>query len=206
MIIMPLDTAQTLYHYPLTISMVVARPVDAVGVEEVAWRVEDELNTPVERIRALTADERNSLTDPILDEVGLWNLGISSVLFLTSVTVVTLIAIMNVSERKRDFAVLDALGASFTVKARLVLMELGLISLLGSLIGAIGGAAATVVILSSYTKIPFHIILSDILIVTPPSLLVSTAFGMVTASCMAGLIPAYFASRMNISDLLKGER
>jgi len=205
MIIMPLRTAQEIYHYPMTVSMIVAKPEEGVNVEEVADRIENELNNPIERIKALTSEERNSITDPLLDEVNMWNLGISSVLFVTSVTIVTLVAMINVSERRRDFAALDALGASFTSKVLIVLTEIGFIGLLGSLIGIFLGAIAAVTIVSIYTNIPIQMLFPDIFTIVSPLLLTKTVACMVTASCVAGLIPAIVAARTSISDILRAE-
>jgi len=205
MIIMPLRTAQEIYHYPMTVSMIVAKPEEGVNVEEVADRIEKELNNPIERIKALTSKERNSITDPLLDEVNMWNLGISSVLFVTSVTIVTLVAMINVSERRRDFAALDALGASFTSKVLIVLTEIGFIGLLGSLIGIFLGAIATITIISIYTNIPIQMLFPDIFTIVSPLLLTKTVACMVTASCVAGLIPAIAAARTSIADILRAE-
>jgi len=205
MIIMPLETAQEVYHYPMTVSMIVAEPEEDVDVEEVADHIESRLNNPVERIKALTSEERNNLIDPLLDEVDMWNLGISSVLFVTGVTIVTLVAMINVSERRRDFATLDALGASFTSKALIILTEIGFIGLLGSLIGIFLGAIASVTIISVYTNIPIHMLLPDIFTIVSPLLLAKTVACMVTASCIAGLIPAITAAKTSIADILRAE-
>ena len=205
MIIMPLETAQEIYHYPMTISMIVAEPEEDVDVEEVADQIESRLNNPIERIKALTSDERNNLIDPLLDEVDMWNLGISGVLFVTGVTIVTLVAMINMSERRRDFATLDALGASFNSKVLIVLTEIGFIGLLGSLIGVFLGAIAAVTIMSVYTNIPIHMLFPDIFTIVSPLLLAKTVACMVTASCVAGLIPAIAAARTSIADVLRGE-
>lgn len=204
-IIMPLKTAQEIYHYPMTVNMIVVKPEEGVDTKEVATRIENELNNPTERIKALTNDERNSIIDPLLDEVNMWNLGISIVFFVTSVTIVTLVAMINVSERRRDFATIDALGASFTSKVLMVLTEIGFIGLLGSVIGIFLGAIATVIIVSFYTNIPIQMLFFDIFSVVPPLLLAKTVTYMVTASCVAGLIPAITAARTSIADILKAE-
>jgi len=204
-IIIPLKTAQEIYHYPMTVSMIVVKPEEGVDVKEVADRIEGKLNNPIERIMALTSDERNSIIDPLLDEVNMWNLGISGVLFVTSVTIVTLVAMINVSERRRDFATLDALGASFTSKVLIVITEIGFIGLLGSLIGIFLGAIATVTIVSIYTNIPIQMLFPDIFTMVSPLLLTKTVGCMVTASCVAGLIPAIVAARTSIADILRAE-
>jgi len=202
---MPLKTAQEIYHYPMTVSMIIVKPEEGVDVREVADRIESELNNPVERIKALTSKERNNLIDPLLDEVNMWNLGISGVLFVTSVTIVTLVAMINVSERRRDFATLDALGAPFTSKVLIVLIEIGFIGLLGSLIGIFLGAIAAVTIISIYTNIPIQMLFPDIFTIVSPLLLTETVTCMVTASCVAGLMPAIVAARTSIADILRAE-
>lgn len=205
MIVMPLDTAQEIFQYPMTVSMIVAKPEEDVDVEEVADRIESQLNDPIERIKALTSDERNNLIDPLLEEVNIWNLGISGVIFVTSVMMVTLVAMINVSERRRDFATLDAIGASFTSKVFIVITETGFIGLLGSIIGIFLGAMTTVTLVSIHTNIPFRMVLPDIFILAPPLTLIKTVVCMVTSSCVAGLIPAIAAARTSIAEVLRSE-
>jgi len=204
-IMMPLKTAQEIYQYQMLVSMIVVKPEVGVDVKEVADRIEGKLNNPVERIKALTSDERNSLIDPLLDEVDMWNLGISIVFFVTSVTIVTLVAMINVSERRRDFATLDALGASFSSKVLIVLTEIGFIGLLGSIIGIFLGIIATVIVISFYTYIPIQMLFPDILTIASPLLLAKTVGCIVIASCVAGLIPAIAAAKTSIADILRAE-
>jgi len=204
-IMMPLKTAQEIYQYQMLVSMIVVKPEVGVDVKEVADRIEGKLNNPVERIKALTSDERNSLIDPLLDEVDMWNLGISIVFFVTSVTIVTLVAMINVSERRRDFATLDALGASFSSKVLIVLTEIGFIGLLGSVIGIFLGVIATVIVISFYTYIPIQMLFPDILTIASPLLLAKTVACIVIASCVAGLIPAIAAAKTSIADILRAE-
>ena len=205
MILMPLRTAQEIYHYPMTVSMIVARPEEGVDVEEVADEIESELNNPNERIRALTNRERNSIIDPLLDEVDMWNLGISGALFVTSVTIIVLVAMINVSERRRDFATLDALGASLTSKVLIVLTEIGFIGLLGSLIGVFLGTVATVTIIGIHTNASIQMLLPNMFNMVSPLLLAEIVAGVVAASCVAGLIPAFVAARASITDVLRAE-
>ena len=205
MILMPLRTAQEIYHYPMTVSMIVARPEEGIEVEEVADEIESELNNPNERIRALTNRERNSIIDPLLDEVDMWNLGISGALFVTSVTIIVLVAMINVSERRRDFATLDALGASLTSKVLIVLTEIGFIGLLGSLIGVFLGTVATVTIIGIYTNASIQMLLPNMFNMVSPLLLAEIVAGVVAASCVAGLIPAFVAARASITDVLRAE-
>lgn len=205
MILMPLRTAQEIYHYPMTVSMVVARPEKGVDVEEVADEIESELNDPNERIRALTNRERNSIIDPLLDEVDMWNLGISGALFVTSVTIVVLVAMINVYERRRDFATLDALGASLTSKVLIVLIEIGFIGMFGSLIGIFLGAVTTVTIVGIYTNASIQMLLPNIFNMVSPLLLAEIVAGVVVVSCVAGLIPAFVAARASITDVLRAE-
>lgn len=205
MILMPLKTAQEIFHYPRTVSMIVAKPEEEADIEMVEALIESGLNNPKKRVKALTSEERNNLINPLLDEVNVWNFGISSILFTTTVMIVALVAMINVSERRRDFAILDAIGASFTSKLFLVVAEIGLIALVGCVTGILLGVMATIWVVVVYTKVPIQMVISGLPAIISPLSVFETVVAVVMASCLVGLIPALTAARTSIAELLKSE-
>jgi len=202
-LILPLELAQRLYygHTMWIGNMVVAQPEEGVTEKEVADRIEAEILG----VEALTTNERNEIVEPLLQDIETWNLGISSGLYLLSMVLVTTVAMMNISERRRDFATLDAIGAPKSSIFRIVITETTLIGLLGGLAGILLGSIAAILIASLYTNIPLSMFFFDLFNVISPLFMIKILVSTVAVSCVAGVIPAIAASRINISEVLRSE-
>jgi len=200
-IIVPLKTAQDVYSYNMFVSMIVVAPQSGFQGKEVAQKIE----TGVFGTKALTHAERGETVEPILNEVALWNLGIKSMLFLMSMLLVTTVAMINVSEKRRDFATLHAIGAPSTSVIRMVLTETALLGFFGGLIGVFLGVFTTVLMVSFYTSIPFYLVSRDAFVLVSPLLMVETFGSAIVVSGVAGIIPAIAAARTNIAEVLRAE-
>ena len=202
-LILPLELAQRLYygHTMWIGNMVVAQPEEGVTEKEVTDRIEAEILG----VEALTTDERNEIVEPLLQDIETWSLGISSVLYLLGMVLVTTVAMINVSERRRDFATLDAIGAPRSSIFRIVVTETTLIGLLGGLAGILLGSIAAILIASFYTNIPLSMFFFDLFNIISPFFMIKILASTVAVSCVAGVIPAIAASRMNISEVLRSE-
>jgi len=200
-IIMPLKTAQEIYGFETMVSMMVVEPQEGIEREDLANRIE----TQVLGVRALTDEERNEIVEPMFRDIELWSLGITSAVFLMSAVLVMMVAVMNVSERRRELATLDAIGAPKSSIVRIVATETGLIGLLGGLLGIPIGAFATLLLVCFYTKVPLSLILGETFILVPPAMMLKTMMVTVALSCIAGLIPAIAFGRKNIAELLRLE-
>jgi putative ABC transport system permease protein len=204
-IIMPLELARRLYYPDPRVSwagnMVVVELEEDGTEKEVANRIEAE----IPGVEALTTDERNELVEPLLNDFETWNLGLTTVLYLLSMILVTMVAMINVSERRRDFATLEAIGAPKSSIFQMVLTETTLIGLLGGLAGILLGSIAAVVIASLYTNIPLSMFLSDLFNMFSVLFVIRILASTVAVSCLAGLIPAVAASKMNLPEVLRSE-
>jgi len=200
-IIMPLQLAQDVYGYNMLINMIVVKPQEGVAVEELARRIE----TDIASVSALTSDERNGIIAPFLQDVESLVLAITVTLFLVNATIVTIVSMINISERRRDFATLYALGAPKGFVIRMVVTETGLIGLLGSVAGIIMGANAAVLIASYYSNLPVSIVFPDLFIIVPPLFMVEVMMLTVIISCVAGFILAMFATRTDVGSVLRSE-
>ena len=202
-IILPLQLAQSLYygHTMWIGNMIVVQPEEEGTEEQVANRIEEE----IEGLEALSAHERNEIVEPLLHDVETWTLGLSSVLYLLSMILVTMVAMMNVSERRRDFATLDAIGSPKSAIFRMVITETTLIGLLGGLAGILLGSIAAILIASFYTNIPLSMFFFDLFNIVSPLFMMKILASTVAVSCVAGVVPAIAASRMNISEVLRSE-
>jgi putative ABC transport system permease protein len=200
-IIISLGAAQEVLRYPMQINMAIVEPQQNASQEELANRIEEEIDYAL----ALTEDERNELTKPILDVVENWNTAIQGTLLFLSMILVAIVGMMGVSERRRDFATLDAIGAPSSYVPKTILLENSLIGILGSVFGVILGSVAAAALASFYTTIPISQFVSSILLIVPP-IFVARIIALVTVTCcIGGLIPALNASRTRISEVLKVE-
>jgi putative ABC transport system permease protein len=112
---------------------------------------------------------------------------------------------ISVKERTPELAALRALGFSRTSIFKLVLAESLLVCIIGFIIGLILGTIGTGII-NSYaqnaaTGLPDGFEIAKITI----GLLVRATGAIVIIGVLVGLIPAYWASRLNIIDALKSE-
>jgi len=200
-IIMPLETAQDVHAYNLLISMVVTTPQNEIQSDDVAHRIE----TAISDVKALTQSERGETVEPILNEVALWNAGLRGMLFFMSMVLVTTVAMINVSEKRRDFATLHAIGAPATSVFRTVLTETALLGLFGGLIGAFLGVFTTVWMASYYTGIPFSLVSGDAFVLVSPLSMLETVASAIIVSAVSGILPAIVAARTNIAQMLRAE-
>lgn len=200
-IIMSLDVAQDIFNYPMQINMAVVKPKPNVTQEELASRIEGEISY----VMALTENERNELIKPILEAVENWNIAIQGILFFLSVILVAIVGMMNVSERRRDFATLDAIGAPLTHIFRVVILENSLIGVLGGVFGIAFGSLAALVLASLYTAIPLAQFFPGIFEIVPPLYMLEIFAVVVVVCCLGGIIPAINATRMRVAEVLRAE-
>jgi putative ABC transport system permease protein len=198
-IIMPLEVAQEIHGYSMLINMIVVEPQEGITEKELVDRIEEEIGG----VKALTDDERNEIIEPILRDVEAWNLGIRSVLFSISMLIVMIVATTNVSERKIEFATLDAIGAPKSCILRMVIIETGLIGLFGCVGGILLGVVAAVLMISFYASVPVSFVLPDLFVIVTPTMMLGTLLSVVVLSCIAGVIPAMVAARVSKTEALR---
>ncbi len=204
-IILPLDLARQLYYPDPGVSWMgnmIVIELEETGTERI---VADRIEAAILGVEALTTDERNEIVEPLLHDIETWNLGLTSVLYLLSMILVTMVAMINISERRRDFATLDAIGAPKSSIFRMVITETTLIGLLGGIAGILLGSITAVLIASFYTSIPLSMFLSDLFNIFSLLLMIRILASTVVTSVIAGVIPAIAASRMNIAEVLRSE-
>jgi len=77
--------------------------------------------------------------------------------------------------------------------------------LLGGLAGILLGSIAAILIASFYTNIPLSMFFFDLFNIVSPLFMMKILASTVAISCIAGVVPAIAASRMNISEVLRSE-
>jgi putative ABC transport system permease protein len=202
-LILPIELARRLYygHTMWIGNMVVAQPEEEVTEKEVTERIQ----AKIFGVEVLSTDERNEIIEPLLHDVETWTLGLSGVLYLLSMILATTVAMMNVSERRKDFATLDAIGTPKSAIFRIVFTETALIGFLGGLAGILLGSIAAILMAGFYTNIPISMFFSNFWNIVSPIFMMKILVSTVAVSCVASIIPAIAASRINISEVLRSE-
>lgn len=200
-IIMRLEEAQDTFGYHMLLNMAIAEPLASVEHDRLASLIEQ--NVP--SVMALTDGERNVLTKPIIDFVGGWNIAIQIILLFLSMILTTIVGIMNVSERRRDFATLDAIGARSSQIFKIILFENSLIGLIGGILGTFFGIIVAAFLASFYTTIPLNQSFLSIIAIAKPIYIIEVTGFVVVSCCVGGVIPAINASKVRISETLRAE-
>jgi len=200
-LVMPLKLAQTVYNYPRSINIIAVKPVAGYPQSNLTQGIKHELAY----VNALTEKDRNDIIEPVLEQVQTWNMGLQVVVFATSLILVLTVMVMSVSERRRDFATLDAMGAPINYIFRVVVLEVSLIGVLGAALGLLFGSLAAIVLASVYTSIPLAMFFPSILEIVPPLYMLQMFTTIVVVCCLGGIIPAINATRMRIAETLRAE-
>jgi len=200
-VVMPLKLAQELYNYPGSVNIIAIKPLPGYSQKNLAETIEKQ----IAYVNALTEDERNDMIQPILAQVETWNVGLQTIVFIMSLILVMTVNLMSVSERRRDFATLDAMGAPLGYVFRGVVIEASLIGILGGALGIVLGSLASLVLASFYTNIPLAQFFPSILEIVPPLFMLEIFAAIVFVCCAGGVVPAINAMRMRVAEVLRAE-
>jgi putative ABC transport system permease protein len=200
-IIMPLELAQNIYNYKKSVNIITVKPAKGYSQQNLAQAIEQN----VTYVNALTEEERNDIIQPVLAQIEAWSLDIQSVIVLMSLILVMTVTIMSVSERRRDFATLDAIGAPMSYVFRAVLVEASLIGVFGGVLGIVLGSVFALALASFYTSIPISQFFPGAFDIVPPLYMVEILVAVIGVCCIGGIIPAVNAARMRIAEVLRAE-
>lgn len=130
---------------------------------------------------------------------------VAGITILVAMLFISTVMMISVKERTGELSALRALGFSRSSVFKLVLIESVLICLIGFAIGLIFGALGAEVINiyahSMQTGLPEGFKVAKI----TPALLLRATGSITIIGILVGLIPAYWASRLNIIDALKSD-
>jgi putative ABC transport system permease protein len=200
-LIMPLTLEQTVYNDPQMVNIIAVRPAPNMPDQNLTLAIKKKISY----VNALTETQRNDIVQPVLDQVQTWTLGIEAVVFIISLILVMTVTVMSVSERRRDFATLDAMGAPTSYVFRVVIVETFLIGVLGGAVGIASGSLTALVLASIYTNIPLALFFPSILDIVPPLYMLEIFVAIVGVCCLGGIVPAMNAMRMRIAEVLRAE-
>jgi putative ABC transport system permease protein len=202
-LVMPLKLAQSVYDYPQSVNIIAVKPVQNVSEQNLTDAINSDKK--IDYVNALTETQRNDIIQPILQQLQTWTLGTEAVVFTISLILVMTVTVMSVSERRRDFATLDAMGAPASYVFQVVIIETSLIGVLGGVIGIAFGSLGAIVLASLYTSIPIALFFPSIFEIVPPLYMLEMFAAIVGICCVGGVIPAANAMRTRIAEVLRAE-
>jgi putative ABC transport system permease protein len=203
-LVMPLTLAQSIYNYLQSVNIIAVKPVQNIPEQNLTDAIKSDKKIK-NYVTALTETQRNDIIQPILEQLQTWTIGTEAVIFTISLILVMTVTVMSVSERRRDFATLDAMGAPTSYVFRVVIIETSLIGVLGGVIGIALGSLVAIVLASLYTSIPVTLFFPSIFEIVPPLYMLEMFAAIVGVCCVGGIIPAANAMRMRIAEVLRAE-
>jgi ABC-type lipoprotein release transport system permease subunit len=205
--IMPLGMAQEVYNYPKSVNIITIKPIEGFSEENLTEAIESNVKNMnnVTYVNALTERERNDVILPVLAQVETWNFGLQTAIFTMCIILVMTVMLISVSERRRDFATLDAIGAPLSYVFKVVIFETALIGVLGGVLGVFFGSLGALVLASLYTSIPFTQFFPSVFEIIPPFYMLQMFAAVIAVCCLGGIIPALNAARMRVAETLRSE-
>ncbi|HEY0196142.1 MAG TPA: FtsX-like permease family protein [Methanobacterium sp.] len=164
--------------------------------------IKDEVENTVNGTTVSTKSDLTKQIDELMSGLTLFIGGIASIALLVGVISIVNIMLVNVTERTREIGVLKAIGFTSREVLGSILLEAALIGFIGGLIGLIIAA-----ILLQLAIMLFGQQIGDIQLVQMlPAWLIAGVLGGATGlSVLAGLYPAWRASRLNVVEALRNE-
>lgn len=194
-VIIPLDTAQKFYNRGDTVSFVLAVPDPDTDTEELARRIE--LN--VEKVKTFSPAELRKQIEQSLIIFSLITLSAAVLAAIIGSLSVMNTMLMSVSERTKEFGLMKALGADTQDILFMTMGEAALMGVLGGIIGIAGGGAV-VYYLNEYLASRGTMLFT----ITPRLLVISIVFAT-ALGVISGTYPAYRAAKMSPMEALRYE-
>jgi putative ABC transport system permease protein len=171
--------------------------------------IKKELESNVKGIAVITTSDMTKQINELMGIVSIFVGAIASIALLVGVISIINIMLVNVTERTREIGVLKAIGFTNREILSSTLAEAGLIGFIGAIIAVIVSVIlleiAVVVfipILNSQMQMSASISLVQMI---PLWLIVGVIGGATLLSILAGLYPAWRASRLNVVEALRYE-
>jgi putative ABC transport system permease protein len=146
-------------------------------------------------LKAFSASQFSGVVSQILDEMRLLVLGVTAISAIVAAVGIINTMMMSVAERFREIGVLKAVGWTPWDVMKSVLMESSVLAMIGGLMGILLGVFASGYV-SALLEMPA--------LVTPWLALEALLFAL-TIGILAGLYPAYVASRLDPVKALHAE-
>jgi len=166
--------------------------------------VKKEIESSINGTSALTKSDYTKQIDSIMQTVTLFVSAIASVALLVGVISIINIMLVNVSERTKEIGVLKAIGFTNGEILGSILIEAGLLGFIASIIGIITAAVLMEIGITSYGA-QLGIENISLIQMLPLWMVAGVIAGATILSVLAGLYPAWRASKLNVVEALRYE-
>lgn len=200
-IYVPYDTMSLLWGPAEDVLVTLVRTQPGADVDEVADRVEKELNTRGSQLSAMTYSDISDAIGTMTSTVSAFLAGIAGIALLVGGVGVMNTMFTSVLERTKEIGVMKAVGARNSHILTIFLIESGLMGLVGGVVGTLLGLGLSAVA-SMFIGRFFGVHMA---VVASPSLIAITLVGAFSLGAVAGLWPAWRASRLPVVDALRYE-
>ena len=164
--------------------------------------IKDEVENSVDGVTVSTKSDMSKQIDDMMSGLTLFIGGIASIALLVGVISIINIMLVNVTERTREIGVLKAIGFTSREVLGSILLEAALIGFIGGVVGLIIAAILLQIAIMLFGSQIGDIQLAQML---PVWLIAGVLGGATGLSVLAGLYPAWRASRLNVVEALRNE-
>ncbi|UCF10867.1 MAG: ABC transporter permease [Candidatus Bipolaricaulota bacterium] len=197
----PYDTMDLLWGPADDVLVTLVRTEPGYDVDDVADRAEKALQERGSDITTVTYTDISEAIGTMTATISAFLAGIAGISLLVGGVGVMNTMFTSVLERTKEIGVMKAVGAKNGHVWTIFLIESGLMGLVGGIVGTLLGLGLSAVA-SSFIGRFFDI---DLIVVASPVLIVVTLLGSFALGALAGLWPAWRASRLAVVDALRYE-
>jgi putative ABC transport system permease protein len=197
----PYETMDLLWGPADDVLVTLVRTLPGYDVDEVADAAEAALKAQGSEIVAITYADISSLIGSMMTAISGFLAGIAGISLLVGGVGVMNTMFTSVLERTKEIGVMKAVGAKNSHVLSIFLIESGMMGLVGGMVGTILGlglSSLASAILSRFIDITLVVVVSPVLILL-------TLLGSFGIGAVAGLWPAWRASKLPVVDALRYE-
>ncbi len=200
-IYVPYDTMSLLWGEASDVLVTLVRTQPGANVNEVADRAEKALRARGSEVSSITYSDVSDAIGTMTSTVSAFLAGIAGIALLVGGVGVMNTMFTSVLERTKEIGVMKAVGAKNSHILTIFLIESGLMGLVGGVVGILLGLGLSMVA-STFIGRFFGVHMA---VVASPSLILITLAGSFSLGALAGLWPAWRASRLPVVDALRYE-
>jgi putative ABC transport system permease protein len=197
----PYETMDLLWEPADDVIMTLVRTEPGWDVDSVADRAETALKGQGSEIRAVTFNDISQAIGSVMSIVSAFLAGIAGISLLVGGVGVMNTMFTSVLERTKEIGVMKAVGAKNSHVRSIFLIESGLMGLVGGVVGTLLGLGVSALASIFVSKL-FGL---GVIIVASPAVIAATLFGSFALGALAGLWPAWRASRLPVVEALRYE-
>ena len=197
----PYETMDLLWGPADDVLVTLVRTEPGYDVDEVADAAEKALNDRGSEISAVTYNDISEAIGTMTSTISAFLAGIAGISLLVGGVGVMNTMFTSVLERTKEIGVMKAVGAKNSHVLSIFLIESGLMGLVGGIVGTLLGLGLSALASSAISRF-FDI---KLIVVASPVLILITLLGSFGIGAIAGLWPAWRASKLQVVDALRYE-